>query len=246
MAPGSCGNGVSACSRSGQTRFFQVPPKWPDRWLPRTPNTAYRTPGELHTGSTNRAQNGIFFYDYVIRFFELQWEVYRELGDPERLVYANKVYVYQLALPLVLGYQSEGGTAEMEIDIPDDLADTLAGGRPVHVRLLLNITELITPDDIGLQVNGQEVAVRPEQSITTPLTVTDHPDDKPGCHLEAAVPPELLKKGRNTLTFTLKPGGKKPPGVVPQPSEVRKVHLELVYRDETYPYWLALQLDRTL
>ena len=53
--------------------------------------------------------------------FELQWEVYRELGDPERLCYANKVYVYQLALPLALGYQSEGGNAEMAIDVPDDL-----------------------------------------------------------------------------------------------------------------------------
>lgn len=203
-----------------------------------------------HRGIAHRlyeqGADGIFFYDYVIRFFELQWEVYRELGDPERLRYANKVYVYQLALPLVLGYQSEGGTAEMEIDVPDDLATTLAGGRPVHVRLLLNITELVTQDDIELQVNGQEVAVHPEQSITTPLTITDHPDDKPGCHLEAAVPPKLLQKGHNTLTFTIKPSGKKPPGVVPQPSEVRKVNLELVYRDETYPYWLSLQLDSNL
>ena len=86
----------------------------------------------------------------------------------------------------------------------------------------------------------------PEQSITTPLAITDHPEDNPGCHLEATIAPELLKKGRNTLTFTLKPASKKPPGVVPQASEVRKVNLELVYRDETYPYWLALQLDRNL
>ena len=190
--------------------------------------------------------DGIFFYDYVIRFFELQWEVYRELGDPERLRYANKIYVYQLALPLALGYHSEGGKAEMEIDVPDDLAATLAAGQPVRARLLLNITGLMTPDDIELQVNGQEVSVGPEQSITTPLTITDHPEDNPGCHLEAVIAPELLQKGRNTLTFTLKPASKKPPGVVPQPSEIRKVNLELVYRDETYPYWLALQLDRNL
>ena len=104
----------------------------------------------------------------------------------------------------------------------------------------------MTPDDIELRINDQEVAVRPEQSITTPLTITDHPEDKPGCHLEAAIAPELLKKGRNTLTFILKPISKKPPGVVPQPSEVRKMNLELVYRDETYPYWLALQLDQNL
>ena len=182
----------------------------------------------------------------MIRYFALQWEVYRELGDPERLHYANKVYVYQLALPLALGYQSEGGTAEMEIDIPDDLGAASAAGPPVGARLLLNITELMAPDDIELQVNGQDVAVRPEQSITTPLTITDHAEDKPSCHLEVVIPPEPLKKGRNTLTFTLKPASKKPPGVVPQPSEVRKVNLELVYRDETYPYWLALQLDRNL
>ena len=119
-------------------------------------------------------------------------------------------------------------------------------GPPVRARLLLNITELMTPDDIELRVNGQEVAVESEQSITTPLAITDHPEDKPGCHLEAAIPPELLEKGRNTLAFTLKPASKKPPGVVAQPSEVRKVNLELVYRDETYPYWLALQLDRNL
>ena len=203
-----------------------------------------------HRGIAHRlyeqGADGIFCYDYVIRFFELQWEVYRELGDPERLRYANKVYVYQLALPLALGYHSEGGKTEMEIDVPDDLAATLAAGQPVRTRLLLNITGLMTPDDIELQVNGQEVAVGPEQSITTPLTITDHPEDKPGCHLEAAIAPELLKKGRNTLTFILKPTSKKPPGVVPQPSEVRKVNLELVYRDETYPYWLALQLDRNL
>ena len=190
--------------------------------------------------------DGIFFYDYVIRFFDLQWEVYRELGDPERLRYANKVYIYQLALPLTLGYHSESGKAEMEIDVPDDLGAIVAGGQPVRVRLLLNITELMTPDDIKLQVNGQEITVEPEQSIKTPLTIIDHPEDKPGCHLEAAIAPKLLNKGRNTLTFTLKPASKKPPGVVPQPSEVRKVNLELVCRDETYPYWLALQLDRTL
>ncbi len=203
-----------------------------------------------HRGIAHRfyeqGADGIFFYDYVIRFFELQWEVYRELGDPERLCYANKVYVYQLALPLVLEYQNKAGKAEMEIDVPDDLAATLAGGQPVRARLLLNITELMTPGDIEFRVNGEEVAVAPEQSITTPLTITDHPEDKPSCHIEAAIPPEQLKKGRNTLTFSLKPGGQKPPGVVPQPSEVRKVNLELVYRDETYPYWLALQLDRTL
>ena len=203
-----------------------------------------------HRGIAHRlyeqGADGIFFYDYVIRFFNLQWEVYRELGDPERLRYANKVFVYQLSLPLALGYHSKGGKAEMEIDVPDDLAATLAGGQPVCARLLLNITELMTPDDIELHINGQEVAVEPEQSITTPLTITDHPEDKPGCHLEAAVPPELLKKGCNRLTFTLKPASEKPPGVVPQPSEVRKVNLELVYRDETYPYWLALQLDRNL
>ena len=203
-----------------------------------------------HRGIAHRfyeqGADGIFFYDYVIRFFELQWEVYRELGDPERLCYANKVYVYQLSLPLVLEYQNKAGKAEMEIDVPDDLAATLAGGQPVRARLLLNITELMTPGDIEFRVNGEEVAVAPEQSITTPLTITDHPEDKPSCHIEAAIPPEQLKKGRNTLTFTLKPAISKPPGVVAQASEVRKVNLELVYRDETYPYWLALQLDRTL
>ena len=203
-----------------------------------------------HRGIAHRlyeqGADGIFFYDYVIRFFELQWEVYRELGDPERLCYANKVYVYQLALPLVLEYQNKAGKAEMEIDVPDDLAATLAGGQPVRARLLLNITELMTPGDIEFRVNGEEVAVAPEQSITTPLTITDHPEDKPSCHIEAAIPPEQLKKGRNTLTFTLKPAISKPPGVVAQASEVRKVNLELVYRDETYSYWLALQLDRTL
>ena len=203
-----------------------------------------------HRGIAHRlyeqGADGIFFYDYVIRYFELQWEVYRELGDPERLRYANKVYVYQLALPLELGYRSEGGKAEMKIDVPDELGAASAAGPPVGARLLLNITELMAPDDIELRINGQEVAVGPEQSITTPLAITDHPEDKPGCHLEAVIPPELLKKGRNTLTFTLKPASKKPPGVVPQASEVRKVNLELVYRDETYPYWLALQLDRNL
>ena len=203
-----------------------------------------------HRGIAHRfyeqGADGIFFYDYVIRFFDLQWEVYRELGDPERLCYANKVYVYQLALPLVLEYQNKAGKAEMEIDVPDDLAATLAGGQPVRARLLLNITELMTPGDIEFRVNGEKVAVAPEQSITTPLTITDHPEDKPSCHIEAAIPPEQLKKGRNTLTFTLKPAISKPPGVVAQASEVRKVNLELVYRDETYPYWLALQLDRTL
>jgi hypothetical protein len=203
-----------------------------------------------HRGIAHRlyeqGADGIFFYDYVIRFFDLEWEVYRELGDPERLRYANKVYIYQLALPLTLGYHSNGGKAEMEIDVPDDLGATVPGDQPVRARLLLNITELMTPNDIELYVNGQTVAVEPEQSITTPLTVTDHPEDKPGCHLEAAIAPELLKKGRNTLTFILKPASKKPPGVVPQSSEVRKVNLELVYRDETYPYWLALQLDRNL
>ena len=202
-----------------------------------------------HRGVAHRlyeqGADGIFFYDYVIRFFDLQWEVYRELGDPARLRYANKVFVYQLALPLALGYHSKGGKAEMEIDVPDDLGATLARGQPVRARLLLNITGLMTSDDIKLQINDQEVTVGPEQSITTPLTITDHPEDNPVCHLEAAITPELLAKGRNTLTFTLKPSRKKLPGVVPQPSEVRKVNLELVYRDETYPYWLALQLDRT-
>ena len=86
----------------------------------------------------------------------------------------------------------------------------------------------------------------PNNPSQHPLQSQTTPEDKPGCHLEAAIAPELLKKGRNTLTFILKPTSKKPPGVVPQPSEVRKVNLELVYRDETYPYWLALQLDRNL
>jgi hypothetical protein len=189
---------------------------------------------------------GIFFYDYVVRSFELQWQVYRELGDPERLRYANKAYVYQMVLPLALGYRSEGGKAEMEIDIPDDLAAARVAGYPVRARLLLNITELVTPDDIGLEVNGHPVTVGPEQSIETPLSITDHPTDELSCHLEAAIALEQLKKGRNTLTFTLKPAATKPPGVLPQSSEVRKVNLEIVYRDETYPYWLALQLDRTL
>ena len=31
----------------------------------------------------------------------------------------------------------------MEIDVPDDLDATLAGGQPVRARLLLNITGLI-------------------------------------------------------------------------------------------------------
>ena len=133
----------------------------------------------------------------------------------------------------------------MEIDLPDDLTSTPAEDQPVRARLLLNITGLMTSDDITLQINDQEVTVGPEQSITTPLTITDHPEDNPVCHLEAVIAPELLRKGRNRLTFTLKPTSQKPPGVVPQPSEVRKVNLELVYRDETYPYWLALQLDQT-
>ena len=119
-------------------------------------------------GFTNKGADGILFYDYVIRFFDLQWEVYRELGNPERLRYANKVYVYQLALPLALGYHSEGGKAEMEIDLPDDLAGTPAEDQPVRARLLLNITGLMTSDDITLQINGQKVTVGPEQSITTP------------------------------------------------------------------------------
>lgn len=54
----------------------------------------------------------------------------------------------------------------MEIDVPDDLAAALAAGHPVRARLLLNITELVTSNDIKLQVNGQEVAIGPEQSIT--------------------------------------------------------------------------------
>ena len=116
----------------------------------------------------------------------------------------------------------------------------------MRARLLLNITQLMTSDDIGLHVNGREVVVGPEPGIATPLAITDHPEDQPGFHLEAAIAPELLKKGRNTLSFALKPASKKPPGFKPQPSEVRKVNLEIAYRDETYPYWLALQLDSRL
>ena len=183
--------------------------------------------------------DGISFYDYVIRHFELQWELFRELGDPERLRQANKTYVFQLALPLDLGLRSQGHTARMQIDVPEDPA-------AARTRLLLNITELVGPDDIELQVNGEKVAVGPEQNLPTPLAVTDHPGDNPGCHLEAAIGPGLLKQGRNTLEFTLREAGLRPHGVVPQPSEVRKVHLEITCRDETYPYWLGLQLDRQL
>ena len=100
----------------------------------------------------------------------------------------------------------------MEIDVPDDPGAASVAGHPVRARLLLNITELMAPDDIELRINGQGVAIGPEQSITTPLVITDHPEDKPGCHLEAAIPPELLKKGRNTLTFTLKPDQQKASG----------------------------------
>ena len=187
---------------------------------------------------------GVFFYDYVIRENELQWEVFRELGDPERIRHANKKYVFQMALPLNLGLPPEGGEAEMEIDVPDDIPTALAEGHPVRTRLLLNITNLFTPNDIALQVNGQDVTIRREHGITTPLTITDHPEDSPQCHLEAVVNPGLLVKGRNRLSLRLRPVGKKPPGFNPQPSEVRKVDLEVVYRDETYPYWLALQLDQ--
>ena len=190
--------------------------------------------------------DGISFYDYVIRHFEMQWAVYRELGDPERLRHAHKTYVFQLALPLDLGLRSEGRTTRMQIDVPDDLAAVLAAGHPVRARLLLNLTQLMTPEDLELQVNGERVAVGPEQNIPTPLPATDHPNDNPGCHLEAAIAPDLLKKGRNTLAFTLREASFRPHGSIPQPSEVRKVHLEIVYRDETYPYWLGLQLDRQL
>ena len=99
--------------------------------------------------------DGISFYDYVIRHFELQWELFRELGDPERLRQANKTYVFQLALPLDLGLRSQGHTARMQIDVPEDPA-------AARTRLLLNITELVGPDDIELQVNGEKVAVGPE------------------------------------------------------------------------------------
>ena len=107
-------------SGSGQTRLPQVPTGGLINGCP-----AHLTQHLEHRGIAHRlyeqGADGIFFYDYVIRFFDLQWEVYRELGDPERLRYANKVYIYQLALPMTLGYHSDGGKAEMEIDVPDDL-----------------------------------------------------------------------------------------------------------------------------
>ena len=190
--------------------------------------------------------DGISFYDYVIRYFELQWEVFRELGDPKRLSHANKTYVFQLFLPLDLGLRSAAQTTQMQIDLPEDLAAALAKGSALRTRLLLNITELETPDDLELQVNGEKFPIARERDIPTPLAVLDHPGDNPGCHLEATVPPELLQKGRNTLAFTLRAATFRPAGVIPQPSALHKVNLEIVYRDETYPYWLGVQLDRQL
>lgn len=207
---------------------------------------ASRTNHLQHRGIAHRlyeqGADGIFFYDYVVRNHELQWEVFRELGDPERIRDANKTYVFQMALPLVLGLRAEGGQGEMEIDIPDDIPTALAGGAPVQVRLLLNITRLETVDEVTLKINDQDVPVTREKGITLPLTVTDHPEDTEACHLQAAVDPKLLKRGRNRLAFSLRPT----PGVhefpEPQPAEVRKVDVEIIYRDETYPYWLGIRL----
>ena len=84
-----------------------------------------------------------------------------------------------------------------------------------------------------------------QSGIAPPLTVTDHPDDNPLCHLEAVIEPGLLNGGRNKLGFALQPPAYKVPSwLKPQPGEVRKVNLEIVYRDETHPYWLAVQLHR--
>ena len=187
--------------------------------------------------------DGIFFYDYLVRNHELQWEVFRELGDPERMRDANKTYVFQMALPLVLGPRAEGGEGEMEIDIPDDIPGGLAAGAPVGVRFLINVTRVTSVAEVTLEVNGQEVPVEREQGITLPLTVTDHPEDNEACHLQAIVDPKLIKRGRNRLAFTLRPT----PGVhefpKPEPAEVRKVDVEITHRDETFPYWLAVQLE---
>ena len=188
--------------------------------------------------------DGILFYDYVIRHHELQWEVYRELGDPERMRRANKTYVYQVALPLSLGLRNEGGSGEISIDVPEDLDAARAQACPASVRLLLNITQLTVPEDVRLEVNGQAVPVGREQGVTTPLTISDHPGDSPVCRLEAVLEPGLLRPGRNTLRFELQPQVEAVMGVAPEPCEVRKVNVELVYRDETYPFWLAMQLDR--
>jgi len=188
--------------------------------------------------------DGLAFYDYVIRFFELQWDVFRELGDPERLRGANKTYVFQLFLPLDLGMRDEGRTTWMPIDLPEDLGSARASGDSVDVRLLLNVSELVTPEDLLLRVNDEDIPVRRERDVTTPLATTDHPGDTPGCHLETTVPCEILRRARNELAFTVRAAAVRPAGVHPQPCVLHKVHLEVTYRDETYPYWLAMQLDQ--
>jgi hypothetical protein len=130
----------------------------------------------------------------------------------------------------------------MQIDIADDVPAALKAGLQVHVRLLVNVTRIASPDAVSLKVNGRAVEVTPEDGITLPLTVTDHPDDCATSHLQAVLDPALVKRGRNQLVFTLRPT----PGVhefpEAKPAEVRKVDTEITYRDETYPYWLAIQL----
>ena len=112
---------------------------------------------------------------------------------------------------------------------------------------LAEVVELIRDKpgtDVRLEVNGRRAAVRREVGITTPLTVTDHPQDTPACHLEAVLDANLLKRGRNTLAFTLDPKAEAPTGLAEKkPCEVRKVNLEVVHGDERYPYWLSLQLE---
>jgi hypothetical protein len=192
--------------------------------------------------------DGISFYDYLFRNYEPHWEVFRELGDPERLRYANKTYVFQLALPLELGTPEQGPTEEvtMDIDIVDDITAVLAQGMPVGVRLLLNVTETDwARRDLVLTVNGQEVTVEWEAGLTLPLVVLDHPSDNLHCHRQAVIDPGLLKKGRNRLTFRILQSDIQPPAYLkPEPCEVRKVELEITYEDETLPYWLRAQLPR--
>lgn len=183
--------------------------------------------------------DGISFYDYM-HHGSFDMRPFREMGKPEALRFANKVYVAQVDLPLEIGCSATGGEGATRLQFSDDVPAAIAAGHHPRARFVLNVRDLPQPEDLRVFLNGREIGSPGREAIpTTRFRAVEYDEDLPWFHLELSVDPTLLRVGWNDVRFALSPRHQD----LRAPCRVMKVDLEIRYTDDR-PCFGAFDRDR--
>jgi hypothetical protein len=176
--------------------------------------------------------DGISFYDYMHHgSFDLR--PFYEMGDPEVLRFANKLYVAQKELPLDLGCSATGGAASTMLRFSDDLEAARERGYNPRTRLLLNVPNLPEPQDVRVFLNGRDIGSPAREKLPAfPFRDMEYEEDMAWWHLELPFDCSLLRLGMNEVRFVLSPRYEE----LRAPCKVMKLDLEIRYSDESARY----------